>query len=187
MPEFNVNMMLGCLCQPSECRESACLKWTSGSPDFVHVRVDDCFITSQDQKKCDCLLFYTPPPEDYTFVFLIEVKSESYDLKEVIEQLQKGRDAFNAAIQGLSQPPTSKALLPLVPGSHTKRKECARLMSRSLANVKRRKFSLVPVLYANKKIEMLRRVGYPFRIKNGSRDEPIVFKKCRENILAGLL
>ncbi len=176
-----------CICDMSECPEKACVKWDRArSSDMIHIRIDGCVVTSNDVQKCDCLVLYTPSGADKCFVFLVEAKSTSYGVDEVVNQLQTGRDVFNRVVQSIGaatiQPAFVQSLLPVELQGNA---GLVSLLVRSLSCLRTQQYAIIPVLCANKKIDLLKRVGYSdrFKITVGKRKLPIHFKKCGEDIL----
>jgi len=163
--------------------------WPEQNYLLLHVRVDGGFITDNNVKKNDCLIFCSKSLTDqFTSVVLIEVKSKSYTIDEVVEQLQRGRDEFNEAIRDLDQsferPIIIKPMLPL--GQRTN--SIAALAAHSLTNVRRNRYEVVPILCAKKKIELLKRVAYNarFKIRMGNKSERIRFVKSGSSFVSVL-
>ena len=187
MSSSGIKRILDCLCDTSSCIEKSHIKWDRTSQDFVHSRIDGCVSTSSNEKKCDCLIMYSPSRVNRTYVFIVEVKRANYNIGEVIEQLLSCRNKFNLASRNIGAHLLNvNTIRSMLPAPYQTNKGMARLVCRSLSNIRQENYDLIPVLCAKRKIRLLQRVGYThrFKLKIGSRKSiPIGFVKSGEDIL----
>lgn len=182
MISAKLKTLLENICDTGYCLEHGHVVWHKHGGSLLHVRVDGGFIKSNEIKKNDCLILYNlhnHKPAQLTLVVFIEVKKTSYSLREVVEQLQNGRDEFNQAVVDIS-PSLEKAgaILPLLrPERRTNHN--AQLVAHSLANIRRNKYEVIPILCAKSKIGLLKRVGFSpqFKIRVGNKYKIIRFLK----------
>lgn len=88
-----------CMCKV--CREKGRVAWDNRKGDFFHVRVDDCINILE--KRCDCIIFYSPLKIRKCVAFVIEVKGKSYHLREVSEKLQKSIEMLKSFLSDISK------------------------------------------------------------------------------------
>lgn len=188
MPSLNVEKLLECICNTSNCQERNCVKWDqTKSGSLIHIRIDGCVISSEEQNKCDCLIIFSPSQVSRAYIFLVEAKSSNYSLTKVIKQLQAGRDAFNESIQTISEAVLdSNTVRSMLSDPHQSNPIIVDLIVKSLSHIRQQKYYIIPVLYANRKIPLLKRTGYGDRFKikiGGNKKRKIDFVKCRDDIL----
>jgi len=175
--------LLANVCNTASCLEEGHIVWNQRPYPTIHIRVDGRFIKSTKVKKNDCLLL-CDPSRTRTFVVFVEVKRRSYTLDEVVEQLQTGRDAFNEAMTEVNRAfEDANVVFPMLPRS-LQTHGVARRIAKSLSNIRRNRYKIVPVLCAKAKTRKIleksslhKRVALSprFKIRTGKNYEPIRF------------
>jgi hypothetical protein len=187
---YTINKLLLSLCNTNNCRENKKISFYFGNNNVLHFRIDGVFITDTTIKKNDCLVSYNNRTgnRNQHYLFLIEVKDESYSFDEVITQLQNGRNILNEVFNKIDNRYKSiDDIYPLLPTNY-KNKKFASLALDLIKDVKKNRHKLIPILCAKKKIEFLKRTTYSqrFRIKVGKNTIPIFFVKHGTDVISEL-
>lgn len=76
--------LLRCVCV--KCLEKGKVVWGAKEGKYAHVRIDGCMQIPDEEKRCDCAIFYFPNHFQKTVVFVVEVKGRNYDFRAVQEK-----------------------------------------------------------------------------------------------------
>ena len=140
MGRLNMANLLGSICDTTKCQEANCINWQSLISNSLHIRIDGEAITDDTISKCDCLILYSPPEQDYTWVTFIEVKATNPDRTKVKKQLQACLDEYNEFISELQDsPPTEAELTEMLLPSFRNNEQLIPLISKTLEQIFNRK------------------------------------------------
>jgi hypothetical protein len=182
--------LVASVCDPVNCKEKKVVRLNSGENHVLHFRIDGVFICDNLIKKNDCFIVYDGAgANDYVYLLLIEVKHGAYKLDDVKAQLQNGRDILNGVFSNTKQKKYEiKDMLKLLPPAY-RNDGNAQLLVKFVRSIKtKEKYRFIPILCAERKVDLLKRVGVSerFKVKVGNDYQTILFIEHKTDIIRKL-
>jgi hypothetical protein len=176
MPRLSVRNVIRCLCQTDDCLERNYIVWPLEDHTWIHIRIDGCLVTNEPEKRSDCLILYSPEMTAKTWVFIIEVKKQNYNMTDVVNKLQISKDMFDTLKDDLLENGITKEMLITLLATSQPSYACIEQLLLSLRNIRKSSYQIIPTLCAKKKTNLFIRVSLSHGFKIGSANNKMLIR-----------